>query len=143
MRLTLGCLSLRRKLECCADHPPRLFYWLPFFSVKTVDKFEQKVTELGGQVLHKSEGSYGRSALVSDSQNGVFGVVETGGVGSSINNSGNFKYKTAVAFTLVILSIIFNWQWFWGLAFMTWVYSDIKSGRTFLVESIHRDKNPF
>ena len=49
-------------------------YWLPFFSVDTVDEFTPRAIAAGGKILSDSHGS----ALFYDNTGAAFGVTETG-----------------------------------------------------------------
>ncbi|MEM6997346.1 MAG: VOC family protein [Patescibacteria group bacterium] len=115
-------------------------YWVPFFSVESLDAFSEKVNSSGGQMIYTDKNPYGSIGLVTDPQSGSFGVIETG-TPQGLGRSG-FKYRTAIALLFVALSIAFNWQWFWGIAFLAWIYPDLKSGQTYFVEPIDSRTNP-
>ena len=53
------------------------------------------------------------------------------------------RWFTIGALALVIAAVIFNFQWIWGLLFLSWSVPSLFTGVTFLVEPIHRDETPW
>lgn len=115
-------------------------YWVPFFAVGNLDTFTQRVEQHGGAIEYRADSPQGEIALVYDAQTAAFGVIETG---ATHVNLGRYKIRTAIALIALWLAALMNWHWVWGLALLAWVYPDIRSGNTFLVESLSRKDNPF
>jgi hypothetical protein len=51
------------------------------------------------------------------------------------------KWKTLLALTVIYLGVAFDWNWIWGVLFITWTGSDFNSKETFLIEAITRREN--
>ena len=45
-----------------------------------------------------------------------------------------FKWKTIIALILLIIAIVFNWGWAFGILFIAWAVYDIMAGRIYFVE---------
>ena len=57
--------------------------------------------------------------------------------------SGRVRWFTLVAIAIVLVAVIFDLQWVFGLLFLFWAAPSILSGETFLVEPVHRAENPW
>lgn len=53
------------------------------------------------------------------------------------------KWKTILGLILLLLAVINKWMWMWGILFMFWVVTDIKSRKSYFIEEIDRDYHPF
>ena len=56
--------------------------------------------------------------------------------------SGGIRWLTLVALAIVVLALIFDLNFIWGLLFLFWAGPSLFTGVTFLVEPIHRSENP-
>ena len=56
--------------------------------------------------------------------------------------SGGIRWLTLVALAIVVLALIFDLNFIWGLLFFFWAGPSLFTGVTFLVEPIHRSENP-
>ena len=57
--------------------------------------------------------------------------------------SGGIRWLTLVALAIVVLALIFDLNFIWGLLFLFWAGPSLFTGVTFLVEPIHRSENPW
>lgn len=57
--------------------------------------------------------------------------------------SGRVRWFTLVAIAIVLVAVIFDFQWVFGLLFLFWAAPSILTGETFLVEPVHRAENPW
>ena len=55
---------------------------------------------------------------------------------------GTFKWKTTLALVLLLISIVFNWAWAFGILFIAWAVCDMMAGRVYFVEEIDKVGNP-
>ena len=56
---------------------------------------------------------------------------------------GGIKWLTLVALAIVVVALVFDFQWMWGLIFLFWSGPSLFTGVTFLVEPVHRSENPW
>ena len=52
------------------------------------------------------------------------------------------KWKTLVALILLVLSVIFDWNWFWAIFIFIGLIHVIRSKEIHFVESITRNETP-
>ncbi len=57
--------------------------------------------------------------------------------------SGRVRWFTLVAIAIVLVAVIFDLQWVWGLLFLFWAAPSLFTGETFLVEPVRRTENPW
>ena len=57
--------------------------------------------------------------------------------------SRQIRWFTLVALAIVVVALVFDFQWVWGLLFLFWCAPSLFTGVTFLVEPIHRSENPW
>ena len=57
--------------------------------------------------------------------------------------SGRVRWFTLVAIAIVLVAVIFDFQWVWGLLFLFWAAPSLFTGETFLVEPVRRAENPW
>ena len=43
----------------------------------------------------------------------------------------------------MVVALVFDFQWIWGLLFLLWSGPSLFTGVTFLVEPVHRSENPW
>ncbi|MCL7752148.1 hypothetical protein [Polaribacter sp. Z022] len=55
----------------------------------------------------------------------------------------SLKWRTIIALILMYIALLLNWEWIWGFFLLIWVIPDLKSGTTFFIEPISKNKNPF
>ena len=56
--------------------------------------------------------------------------------------SGGIRWLTLVALAIVVVALVFDLNFIWGLLFLFWAGPSLFTGVTFLVEPIHRSENP-
>ncbi|ETW97954.1 MAG: hypothetical protein ETSY1_20735 [Candidatus Entotheonella factor] len=61
---------------------------------------------------------------------------------SSIQTPPASKWKTVIALILLLVAIILNWSWVFGILFITWAIADMAAGRVYFVEEITKSANP-
>ncbi len=54
----------------------------------------------------------------------------------------NFKWLTVAAIAVLAGATYYNWYWVWGVLFIYWAISGLRSGDAFVVEPIERSHNP-
>lgn len=54
----------------------------------------------------------------------------------------SIKWRTILALILMYIAIFMNWEWVWGILFLSWVIPDIFSGVTYFVEPISKEQHP-
>ncbi len=52
------------------------------------------------------------------------------------------KWKTFLALPLLILAVIFSWNWFWTIFISLGLIHTIRSGEIHFVESVTKKENP-
>ena len=53
------------------------------------------------------------------------------------------RWLTIVALAIVVVALVFNLEWVWGLFFLFWSGPSLFTGVTFLVEPVYRSENPW
>lgn len=56
--------------------------------------------------------------------------------------SGRIRWFTLAALAIVVVAVLFDYQWIWGLLFLIWSAPSLVTGVVFLVEPVHRAENP-
>ena len=56
--------------------------------------------------------------------------------------SGRIRWFTLAALAIVVVAVLFDYQWIWGLLFLSWSAPSLYTGVVFLVEPVHRAENP-
>ena len=56
--------------------------------------------------------------------------------------SGRIRWFTLAALAIVMVAVLFDYQWIWGLLFLSWSAPSLYTGVVFLVEPVHRVENP-
>ncbi len=56
--------------------------------------------------------------------------------------SGRIRWFTLAALAIVVVAVLFDYQWIWGLLFLSWSAPSLVTGVVFLVEPVHRAENP-
>lgn len=56
---------------------------------------------------------------------------------------GKVRWFTLAAIAIVVVALVFDFQWVWGLIFLFWAAPSLFTGETFLVEPVHRAENPW
>jgi len=52
------------------------------------------------------------------------------------------KWKAILALLVIYIAVFMDWDWVWGALFVMWTIPALYSGRTYLVEEVHRDEEP-
>ena len=61
----------------------------------------------------------------------------------SATTTGRSQGLTIAALVVVIGAVVLDFEWLWGLLFLTWSVPSLFSGVTYLVQPISRDENPW
>ncbi len=61
----------------------------------------------------------------------------------SAATTGRSQGLTIAALVVVIGAVVLDFEWLWGLLFLTWSVPSLFSGVTYLVQPISRDENPW
>lgn len=61
----------------------------------------------------------------------------------ALGASGRIRWFTLAALAVVVVAVLFDYQWIWGLIFLIWSAPSLVTGVAFLVEPIHRAENPW
>ncbi len=126
-------------------------YWIPFFSVNSIEDFIKTVEKANGEfIANLSNSDSFNNAIMYDDQGAAFGVSEispqyskkAGNSPTGQSNQSSFKWKSILAILLIWLAVFVDFQWVWGVLFIIWVYPDIKKGNTYFVEYLDREVNP-
>ena len=59
-----------------------------------------------------------------------------------LQNFARYRIRAILSLILIYVSIITEWNWLWGLLLLAWVVTDLRSGETWLSESVSRQHNP-
>lgn len=124
-------------------------YWGVFFGVNDISKSISKISAHGGSLIYQDD----TLSVVADPMGAIFhlmNVTEQSQI--SIQNSKTsrpnpreswgIKWKAIFGLLLVILSVVTNWHWIWGIFLTVWIFSDLRSGYTHLFESISKKESP-
>ncbi len=53
----------------------------------------------------------------------------------------NIKWRTIIALILMYIAMFMDWEWAWGVLFITWVIPDLINGVTYFIEPISKKEN--
>ena len=56
--------------------------------------------------------------------------------------SGRIRWFTLAALAIVVVAVLFDYQWIWGLLFLSWSAPSLYTGVVFLFEPVHRAESP-
>ena len=125
--------------EVGIDRPfPHLM--IPFPGSRTFEKLDSQ-----GRILTKDWSKYDGTHAVHQPRNmtpeelekGVYWLWE-----KTKRTPQKIRWKAILGLSLVLVSVVFNWAWLWGVLFLAWVMPDIKQGRTYLFETVDRQESP-
>ena len=54
----------------------------------------------------------------------------------------NIKWRALVGLVCILIAVVFEITWLWGLIIIAWALPDIFSGHTHLFEPVSRTQNP-
>ena len=57
--------------------------------------------------------------------------------------TGRSQWLSIGALAVVIAAVVLDFEWLWGLLFLTWSVPSLFTGVTYLVQPISRDQNPW
>ena len=57
--------------------------------------------------------------------------------------SGRVRWFTVVAIGIVVMAVVLDFQWVWGILFLFWAAPSLITGETFLVQPVHRAEDPW
>ncbi len=52
------------------------------------------------------------------------------------------KWRSIIGLLFLYIALLQDWQWIWGILFLMWAVSNIRSGTTYFIEFIEKSKNP-
>lgn len=58
------------------------------------------------------------------------------------NAKSSIQWRVWLGFILVLLVILMDWQWVWGILFLFWVIPDIRNQVTYFMEPVERSNSP-
>ena len=62
---------------------------------------------------------------------------------TKLRSPARMRWLTIVALSIVVVALVFNLEWVWGLFFLSWSGPSLFTGVTFLVEPVYRSENPW
>ncbi|MEM7380243.1 MAG: VOC family protein, partial [Bacteroidota bacterium] len=104
-------------------------YWSVFFGVKNIEDIKSKVKANGGKLVYED----GTTTILEDPFGAFFHIVPIQQNQAVFSSKKPVPWKAILGLTLVILSLITEWHWIWGIFFALWVISDLRSGSTYLL----------
>lgn len=125
---------------------------IPFPGSDTFKRLNQE-----GRILTKDWSKYDGTHVVfeptnmtsKELENGVYKVYETfknnpqNPEKKRERKKGNFKWKTIIALTFLIIALLLNLGNFvFGLIFLSWSIHGMKSKQVYFIENIYKNKNP-
>lgn len=116
-------------------------YWGVFFSVENVATIKRRVLDNGGALLYEDE----NIAALADTFGAFFHVVpltKSKTVPDNNLSKKPFRWKAFLGLGLITVHIFTEWAWIWSIFFALWVFMDLKSGHTHLLEPIAKKQNP-
>ncbi len=117
-------------------------YWGVFFAVQNVAATKKRVLENGGSLVLEDD----RFTALADPFGAFFHILplDKAGLTSKEALSGTpFKWRALLGLVLIVFSLITTWYWIWGIFFALWVYMDLRSGVTYLLEPVPKAEHPF
>ena len=117
-------------------------YWGVFFGVDSLDKVKQRVIDNGGKLIYEDPSI----TALADPFDAFFHIVPLQKQKAldleSSSRSNGIRWKVILGLALIVLSIFSGWHWLWGLFFGIWVFLDLRSGHTHLMEPISKKTDP-
>lgn len=116
-------------------------YWGVFFAVEDVNITKQRALENGGSLIYEDE----NLTALSDPFGAFFHLVplhKNSRVANGVELIKPIRWKAYVGLGLIVLYLLTEWAWIWGVFFALWVVMDVRSGQTHLLESISKKQNP-
>ncbi len=113
-------------------------FWAVHFAVPTLGKARKAIKAEGGKVLYEDREGAPPLLLATDPDGAAFFAREHAVGLTAITN----KWKTLLGLFAIVLAVLFDWGWAWGVLFLAWTITGIKSRETFFVERITRADNP-
>jgi len=119
-------------------------YWGVYFCVESIQNIAENISRAGGEIALEQIVDGKKSALVYDSQGAAFFLFENK---STLRTSTDMpqsavKWRAILGLGIVLLSVVFDAMWIWGILFLIWIVPDIKSGSTHFLEHVERRENP-
>lgn len=118
-------------------------YWAVIFRVNDLNTAATAITRAGGEVLTQDAHQIG----AYDDQGAYFILrrSEAPHREPALANptSSPFKWRSILGLVIVYAAVLTEANWMWGLLFLIWVLPDLKSGTTYFLDPIGRDKHPF
>ncbi|RNC92736.1 MAG: VOC family protein [Allomuricauda sp.] len=116
-------------------------YWGVFFSVEDITTTKQRALDHGGSLIYED----GEITALADPFGAFFHIVPLAKDKVNLNpvqTTKPIKWKALLGLGLVLVYVITEWSWIWGIFFAFWVFMDVRSGQTHLLEPIARKQNP-
>ncbi|PSL19126.1 VOC family protein [Shimia abyssi] len=120
-------------------------YWMPCFSVRSLEETRGLNSQQGGDHLHDLSET---RAMLRDRQGAHFMVraaeherAETPPAAPSPTET-PFAWKALLGLLCIWLAVFFDLQAFWGVLFLIWTWPALRSGRADFLEPIDRRARP-
>ena len=116
-------------------------YWGVFFAVEDVAITRQKALQNGGSLIYEDE----NLTALADPFGAFFHLVPLNQPESRPNQEKSkrpLKWKAFLGLGLILIYMVTEWSWLWGIFFTFWVIMDLRSGQTHLLEPISKKQNP-
>ncbi len=123
-------------------------YWTSHFAVADLAQAIKQIRWQGGQIISDDSTSDGRQVMAYDNQGAAFFLRQqsqtppTQTETTAPPKKSTWKWRTVLGLVLVYTSVLFEWNWLWGIFFLLWVLPDLRSGSTYFLEIINRRENP-
>jgi len=112
-------------------------YWGVFFSVEDPNHTKQKVLKNNGSLIAEDAGII----VLADLFGAFFHIVPVGsnkGIPSNKSRVEPIKWRALLGLVLILTYFVTAWAWIWSLFFAFWVFMDLRSGKTHLLEPISK-----
>jgi len=130
--------------EVAQDIRGKFNYWMPCFKVNSVRELKRLIDANEGKSLSELPGN---RAMVVDRQGAHFMVRETKMATANDNptvssasppTTSGIAWKALLGLICIWLAVFFDIQAFWGVLFLMWTWTAIKSGRADFIEPVDR-----
>ncbi|NQZ42854.1 MAG: VOC family protein [Flavobacteriaceae bacterium] len=116
-------------------------YWGVYFASNDLPKLKKAVLANGGSVVYED----GSTKVYSDPFGAFFHILPVSRPDKAANKAlvnPKIKWKAIIGLLLILIGIVGDWTWLWSLFFTFWVVQDLRSGQTYLMETVSRTQNP-
>jgi hypothetical protein len=118
-------------------------YWGVYFSVENLNQAAKAIEHSGGEIISQQPLGEQASVLAIDPQGAAFYIVEKSTQPNVSSSSGKtVKWRAISGLGLILVAILLEQNWIWGVFFLLWLLPDLKHGITHFMERIERHNNP-